>query len=645
MHRTRTRVLAAAAAAVATSLAMASTATAGTYTIDQCRQEGTSIPKRVVSEWTADGAGRYDTCSTGGSFGYHLDQAPAGQVPYGGAKWLNLRVPDAAPGVTIERLKIAYRFPSHSGNSAFLRFYGNGTQLFDEELPTDHVAAPLELAMPSGSVSVWIRHFCTTSPYGATNCSYASPFEVFKVVQARLTLRESGLPSATIDGGSLTGTGAKSGIRSLAYSATDAASGIERIRVRLGSTTVSELSYAADAAACPRDTWAACERDRSGQSVDLDTTQVPDGTHELSLVVDDAAGNSRTISGGDVIVDNVPPPALRDGSRPRVEGSPAVGAQLAAQPGDWTGENVQHAYQWERCDADGGSCVEVGTGSDRTYIVSSRDAGHRLRVRVTGSNGEGSNVGHSDVTPVIATSSGADPSRTPVPTQGSQPGGLPDRGPANGDNASDRARLSAFFGRQRRTTLRLRYGRSARISGRLVDPTSQPISGATLTVLAEPRVRGAQIDDLGVVRTGRDGRFSYTVSAGPSRLIRIGYRSHVNDTQFADTTEVLVLVRAGVTLRPRPRKLRNGNTATFAGRAVQPIPLRGVLVDLQVRVGKQWRTFGVVRTSRSGRYRYRHRFRNTFVRTVYRFRARVHRESDYPYIVGYSRIAKLKVRP
>jgi 5-hydroxyisourate hydrolase-like protein (transthyretin family) len=297
-----------------------------------------------------------------------------------------------------------------------------------------------------------------------------------------------------------------------------------------------------------------------------------------------------------------------------------------------------------RCDADGNACADIGTGSEQTYTVSSRDAGQRLRVKVVGTNDQGSAEATSQPTAVVA--SPTDPNsipRTPNPQPGAQ--SPQDRGAPNGSGASDRVRLSAFFGRARRTTVRTRYGRSARVSGQLLDAENRPISDATLSVMAEPRVRASQMDDLGTVRTDGDGRFSYTVSAGPSRLVRIGYRSHTGDTQFADTTDVLVLVQAGVSLRPSPRKLRNGNVGTFTGRAAQPIPLRGVLVDLQVRVGRQWRTFAVVRTGRDGRYSYRHRFRNTFVKTTFRFRARVRRETDYPYIIGYSRIAKLRVRP
>jgi hypothetical protein len=633
-------------AAVGALLLWAAPASAGLYSIDQCRVTGGSTPKGVLSEWTGVGVGEYNDCQGGGTFGYHLNEAPAGAVGFGQEKWFTLSVPSAAPNTTLRELQLSYRFPGHGGNLAFFGVLADSTVVHEEQLPVDRTASPLQVGLPEGTTQLRLRYYCSTAN-GAQNCTYSSPWQVFQITRARLSLTESVVPSASVDGGTLTGGGAKSGTKSLAYSATDADSGVERIRIFLGSTVVADVDYTGDASACPRDSWAACRRDRNGQTASIDTTRVPDGVHELTLVVEDPARNTRTVSGGEVTVDNVPSPSPQQGSGPTIEGSPRVGGTLTANPGTWSGSGVTHAYQWMRCDADGNGCTNIGTGTNRTYTVSSRDAGSRLKVKVVGTNDQGSAEATSEPTPVIAepTDPNSAPS-TPAPESRSPGVQAPqDRGEANGAGASDRARLSAFFGRARRTTVRTRYGRSARLSGRLVDPSNNPISGATLQVMAEPRVRAAQMDDLGTVRTDSDGRFTYTLSAGPSRLVRIGYRSHLGDTQFADTTDVLVLVQAGVSLRPSPRKLRNGNVGTFSGRAAQPIPLRGVLVDLQVRVGRQWRTFAVVRTHRDGRYRYRHRFRNTFVRTTFRFRARVRRETDYPYVIGYSRVAKMKVRP
>lgn len=650
------------AAGFATTVALlaggAASAHAGTYTMDQCRLDGsTAAPKRVVADWTARGGGEFDSCSTGGAFGYHLEHPPVAAVPYGQSYWFDLAVPSSTPGVTIERLRMSYRIPPHTGNYAYFEVRTGSTVVFGEQLPADHTLNPIDVALPAGSTSINLRHFCSTAPSGPVNCSYPSFAEVFRVTQARLTLSESDAPTGSIDGGSLTTDGPKSGTRSLIYSVRDAASGIERVRVRLGSTVVADSDYGSDPAACPRDGWAACQRNREGQSVDVDTTQVPDGVHQLTLAVDDAAGNTRTFDGGEVTVDNVPPPALEPGSRPEIRGSAREGDRLEMTDGGrWTGDGVSYAYRWQRCDAEGSGCADIPGATDTGYVVSARDVERRLRLKVTASNSEGSAEGFSEasgvVQPVGQTSGGS--IQPAPPSQGGQsapgapqsPAAPPQgRGAANGSPASDRARLAAFFGRSSRTTVRSRYGRAVRISGRLTDPGGRPISGARLSVMAKPQVKGARLDELGSTRTNRDGKFSYTVPAGPSRTVEIGYRSHTNDREFVDTTEVVVLVQAGVSLRARPRKLRNRNIATFSGRAARPLPRTGVLVDLQARVGKQWRTFAVVRTRRNGAYRYRYRFRNTFTRTVFRFRARVRRDTDYPYILGHSRIARLTVRP
>ena len=63
-------------------------------------------------------------------------------------------------------------------------------------------------------------------------------------------------------------------------------------------------------------------------------------------------------------------------SPPTVSGSPTVGSTLSASPGQWNGESPAHfTYSWRR---DGSP---VGTGD--SYVVTTADQGHELRVRVT----------------------------------------------------------------------------------------------------------------------------------------------------------------------------------------------------------------------------------------------------------------------
>ncbi len=73
-----------------------------------------------------------------------------------------------------------------------------------------------------------------------------------------------------------------------------------------------------------------------------------------------------------------------------VTGSAVVGSQLTAHNGTWLYDNglscqseCTMTYQWQRCDAGGSACAEIGGATDRFYTVQSADAGSRLRAMET----------------------------------------------------------------------------------------------------------------------------------------------------------------------------------------------------------------------------------------------------------------------
>jgi hypothetical protein len=73
---------------------------------------------------------------------------------------------------------------------------------------------------------------------------------------------------------------------------------------------------------------------------------------------------------------------------PTIMGVAQEGLQLEASPGVWSGtEPITYAYQWRRCDAGGGACVDISGETGYTYIVRPADVGGTLRIRVTASNG------------------------------------------------------------------------------------------------------------------------------------------------------------------------------------------------------------------------------------------------------------------
>jgi len=102
-------------------------------------------------------------------------------------------------------------------------------------------------------------------------------------------------------------------------------------------------------------------------------------------------------------------------SLPSISGSARDGSLLRASHGSWTGSPTSYAYQWLRCDAQGGSCAAIAGANSNQYTVQTADVGHRLRVQVTATNASGSGVAQSRPTAVVE-ATGSAPKNTAPPT-------------------------------------------------------------------------------------------------------------------------------------------------------------------------------------------------------------------------------------
>jgi hypothetical protein len=80
---------------------------------------------------------------------------------------------------------------------------------------------------------------------------------------------------------------------------------------------------------------------------------------------------------------------------PRGGGAAAVGVELTADPGEWSGQlPIRYAYTWRRRGTTGESEIEGTTGA--TYTPEAADSGSALAVAVTASNAGGSTTVVSD---------------------------------------------------------------------------------------------------------------------------------------------------------------------------------------------------------------------------------------------------------
>lgn len=93
-------------------------------------------------------------------------------------------------------------------------------------------------------------------------------------------------------------------------------------------------------------------------------------------------------------------------TEPRIMGDPNVGSTLTATRGIWTGSPTAYRYQWVRCPdsggrADGSDCASIGGATTQQYVLARADAGKRIRVRVTATNGDGAQTAASNATPKV----------------------------------------------------------------------------------------------------------------------------------------------------------------------------------------------------------------------------------------------------
>jgi len=115
-------------------------------------------------------------------------------------------------------------------------------------------------------------------------------------------------------------------------------------------------------------------------------------------------------------------------ANPQIEGNnetPFVGDTLTATNGSWSGSPTGFTYQWDRCDATGDrqNCTGIAGATAKTYTVAKADVGHKLRVRVTATNADGSatkdSAGTGVVSDDVAPRLVARPSITGTPAVGS----------------------------------------------------------------------------------------------------------------------------------------------------------------------------------------------------------------------------------
>jgi hypothetical protein len=136
------------------------------------------------------------------------------------------------------------------------------------------------------------------------------------------------------------------------------------------------------------------------------------------LVLAGAIAVALLIPAGGSAIAQAPPKATGE---PSISGTPVAGNTLAASNGSFSGTGpFNYTYRWLRCPAKGSGgngegCAAISGATFRRYVVRNADVGHRLRVRVTAANSEGSASAVSNATDVVRAAA-APPRNTTPPT-------------------------------------------------------------------------------------------------------------------------------------------------------------------------------------------------------------------------------------
>jgi hypothetical protein len=111
--------------------------------------------------------------------------------------------------------------------------------------------------------------------------------------------------------------------------------------------------------------------------------------HALRVVVTatNADGHASATSGATDPVDSANGPA--NSVRPAVSGTAVIGGTLTVSNGSWSPTPSSFTRQWQRCDSDGTSCVNISGATGRTYGVRAEDVGNRIRALVTAHTSSG----------------------------------------------------------------------------------------------------------------------------------------------------------------------------------------------------------------------------------------------------------------
>jgi len=592
--------------------------------------------------WTTERTGGFhmiasESCAGGGTGAFDLELAenPAGYPNGASVQWV-FNAPAWATIASYElQIPDSYAVPPSPGGEGQAVVYASDESdpVYDyRNLGFGSVGAGVIARTPPDTVRSLVTNASCDGASG--NCPAEVTISSLQISATRIVLNDGTTPTVSSLGGPLVSGSPQRGESEISFDAADSGPGVYSAHLvvdgkpqpatildsnngwceNLGQTSDGTRSFAhPDPCAASLSTGLA-----------LNTAQLPDGTHAVKLIVEDASGDSTIGWSATVTTQNAPV----DTAAPTITGQPGIGSAVSASPGTWStpagAGATTYTYQWQDCNSEANNCQPIPGAQNATYTPTTADAGHTLRVQVTAADNDGASSATSAATSAL-------PAETPLVAGLPTPGSTTGSGTPNGTNATQ----AAIIVLDTHAAIHRAFAKRAfTLTGRLTTMQSQPIAGASLDVLAQNE--GASTPTLiAYATTSPTGAFTVNVPAGPSRLIEVAYRANTSDSAYAATARVQETVAAGVHLHATTIIPGPNGTIRITGRVSGPIPHQGTLVQILVHWRGHWELIRNPRTHSDGTFHVAYQFQGDI--GTFPFRAEIPTgQAGFPYTRAYS---------